>query len=41
MAAYCMVFGGFTFIYFYVIPTLDRIDAKLDAFNKEMKQATK
>ena len=38
MAAYCMVFGGFTFIYFYVIPTLDRIDAKLDAFNKEMKQ---
>ena len=37
-AAYCLVFGGFTFIYFYVILTLDLIDAKLDAFNKEMMQ---
>ena len=37
-AAYSLVFSGFVFIYFYVIPALDRIDAKLDAFNKEMKQ---
>ncbi|XP_066355257.1 uncharacterized protein [Miscanthus floridulus] len=30
-AAYSLVFSGFAFIYFYVIPALDRIDAKLDA----------
>ncbi|XP_066359398.1 uncharacterized protein [Miscanthus floridulus] len=44
-AAYGLVFSGSIFIYFYVIPALDRINAqmdalcdKLNAFNKEMEQ---
>jgi hypothetical protein len=47
-AAFGLVIGGSAFIYFYIIPAMDRLNAQMDAacdqmhaLNKEMQQRNK